>query len=171
MRAGEESLGGGNASPEPSYDRSMTSPEDPAHAFDFWIGDWDVFGPQGKQVGTNTISALFGTGSLTEHWRGVGGIEGRSLNAYDAMRSCWHQTWVDATGTLLQLDGGWSDGAMVLEGIAPSDDDPGRNDLQRITWTPSGDGKQVRQLWEVSGDDGASWQVAFDGRYRRRTTS
>jgi hypothetical protein len=35
---------------------------DPAHAFDFWVGEWDVFGPQGGQVGTNSIKALFGPG-------------------------------------------------------------------------------------------------------------
>ncbi len=147
----------------------MSGQADPSHDFDFWIGEWDVFGPQGKQVGTNTITALFGTGALAEHWQGAGGIEGRSLNAYDVMRGCWHQTWVDATGTLLQLDGGWREGAMVLEGVAPSEDDPSRTDLQRITWTPSDAGDQVRQLWEVSADTGLSWTIAFDGRYRRRT--
>ena len=56
---------------------------DPAHAFDFWVGEWDVFGPQGRQVGTNSITALFGTGMLAEHWHGNGGVEGRSLNAWD----------------------------------------------------------------------------------------
>jgi len=145
----------------------MTTAADPSHGFDFWIGEWEVFGPHGKHVGTNTISALFGTGALAEHWRGAGGIEGRSLSAYDALRGCWHQTWVDATGTLLQLDGGWRDGAMLLEGGAPAEDDPTRSDLQRITWTPSDAGDEVRQAWGVSSDEGASWKIAFDGRYRR----
>ena len=30
-----------------------------ARDFDFWIGEWDVFGPQGRQVGTNSITRLF----------------------------------------------------------------------------------------------------------------
>ena len=47
---------------------------------------------------------------------------------------------------------------MVLEGI----DADAR---QRITWTLVDEG--VRQLWETSKDDGATWTVAFDGRYRR----
>jgi len=138
------------------------------HDFDFWIGEWDVFGPQGKRVGTNTITRLFGTGAIAEDWHGSGDIEGRSLNASDEGRGCWHQTWVDSTGSVLLLDGCLLDGSMVMEGVAPSEDDPRRLDRQRITWTPSEGGREVRQHWEVSADDGATWQTAFDGRYRRR---
>jgi hypothetical protein len=36
----------------------------------------------------------------------------------------------------------------------------------RITWTPSPEGS-VQQLWETSSDGGKTWQVTFDGRYRR----
>jgi hypothetical protein len=146
-----------------------SQPEPPqSHDFDFWVGEWDVFGPKGAQVGTNSVTALFGTGAIAEHWHGAGDIEGRSLNAFDRSRACWHQTWVDSSGGLLLLDGGLSDGAMVMEGVAPAEEDAARLERQRITWTPGGDGSEVRQLWEVSADDGATWQVAFDGRYRRR---
>lgn len=148
----------------------MTSQADPgqpaaAHDFDFWVGDWDVFGPQGRPVGTNTVTSLFGTGAIAEHWRGAGDVEGHSLNAYDSMRGCWHQTWVDSGGSLLRLDGGLVGADMVMEGVAPSETDRDVPERQRITWTPSEDGTRVRQLWEVSNDDGATWRVAFDGRY------
>jgi len=141
---------------------------DAAHEFDFWIGDWDVFGPEGAQVGRNTITSMFATpsasGMLHEHWHGNGGVEGRSINAFDPTRGCWHQTWMDSTGDMLVLEGGLVDGAMVLEGGTPA------ADRQRITWTRVSDpgGAEVRQLWESSRDDGATWTVAFDGRYRRR---
>ena len=139
-----------------------------SHDFDFWIGEWDVFGPKGKQVGRNSITSMYGNGMLHEHWHGSGEIEGRSLSAYDEARNCWHQTWMDSTGGVLLLDGGMRGGAMVLEGRAPSDDDPSRVDTQRITWTQEGD--DVRQVWETSTDDGKTWTVAFDGRYRRRAS-
>ena len=146
-----------------------------AHDFDFWIGDWDVFGPQGKQVGRNTITPMFEGqtgGMLHEHWHGNGGVEGRSFNAYDASRDCWHETWMDSTGGVLQLDGGLRERAMVLEGWGGGDD-LDTVARQRITWTqesgPDGtDGTEVRQVWETSTDDGKTWTVAFDGRYRRR---
>ncbi len=145
-----------------------------AHEFDFWIGEWDVFGPEGRQVGRNTITSMFAnpaaSGMLHEHWHGNGGVEGRSINAYDATRGRWHQTWMDSTGDMLLLEGGLVDGAMVLEGQAPNGEDPTAVDRQRITWTrvSDSDGAEVRQLWESSSDDGATWTVAFDGRYRRR---
>lgn len=137
--------------------------DDPAHAFDFWLGEWDVHDAEGAHVGRSSITPVFGTGALAEHWRGDGGVEGRSLSSWDPERGCWHQTWLDSTGGILLLDGGVEDGAMVLVGI----DADAR---QRITWTaetPSGLGAGVRQLWETSKDDGTTWSVAFDGRYRR----
>src|SRR5262249_40696355 len=79
------------------------------------VGEWDVFGPLGRQVGTNSITALFDGAALAEHWRGVGEVEGRSLNAYDAPTGRWHQTWVDSAGGLLLLDGGMVGDSMVLE--------------------------------------------------------
>jgi hypothetical protein len=137
-----------------------------AHDFDFWIGTWDVFGPEGRQVGRSSITALFGTGALAEHWRGAGDVEGRSLNAWDEMRGAWHQTWVDSAGGVLLLDGGLKDGAMVMEGLANGEAEGAEPERQRITWTPH-DG-EVRQHWQVSSDGGTTWRTAFDGRYVRR---
>jgi hypothetical protein len=131
---------------------------DDAHAFDFWLGEWDVYDPDGEHVGRNSITSPYTTGALAEHWRGDGGVEGHSLNAWDPERGCWHQTWIDSTGGVLLLDGGVREGAMVLTGVTA-------DAQQRITWTSEDGG--VRQLWETSTDDGSTWSVAFDGRYRR----
>ena len=146
----------------------MSTSEDPRHAFDFWLGSWNVFAPDGRQVGTNHIESLYDGAALAEHWEGVGGIRGTSLNAVDVASGRWHQTWVDSGGSLLRLEGGMRGSSMVMEGTAPADDAPVRIDHQRITWTPNSDGT-VRQHWEVSEDGGASWRTAFDGEYRRST--
>jgi hypothetical protein len=139
-----------------------------AHQFDFWIGSWDVFLPDGRHVGTNRIDALFGGRVLAESWSGAGDVLGRSLNSWDAARARWHQTWMDSGGSTLLLNGGLRGTAMVLEGTAPSEQAPGRTDRHRITWTPDPHNGEVRQLWEVSDDDGRTWTISFDGRYRRR---
>ena len=146
----------------------MNELTDEAHRFDFWIGRWDVFGPAGRQVGANVIEAVCDGSVLRESWSGTGGVFGTSINSWDRYRRRWHQTWMDSTGTTLLLDGGWHDGAMVLEGEGPNEDDPSRARRHRISWTLSDDGSEVRQYWEVS-DDGETWSVAFDGRYRRAT--
>lgn len=149
----------------------MSEPDVPSEGtqFSFWLGDWQVFSPAGSPVGTNKITPLYGGRVLVENWSGKGGVEGTSLNAWDPERKCWHQTWMDSTGSTLLLDGAFEDGQMVLEGVSEGDgvQGPQRN---RITWTPSADGAEVRQLWEVSADDGKTWTVGFDGCYRRITS-
>ena len=142
----------------------MHNANGPSHDFDFWVGEWHVFGPAGAQVGTSSITSVLGTGAIAEHWRS-GDFEGRSLNAYDGTRGHWHQTWLDSAGGMLMLDGGLVDGAMVLEGLAPGED-PSAMLLQRITWSPEPGG--VRQHWETSGNEGSTWTTVFDGHYRPR---
>ncbi|TJY58827.1 DUF1579 domain-containing protein [Sinimarinibacterium sp. CAU 1509] len=135
--------------------------------FDFWAGEWDVTDPAGKTVGHNRIDAILDGCALQESWTGSSGFRGHSFNLYDRSRSVWHQTWVDSSGTLLLLEGGLQDGAMVLEGTRHSRE---RNApvRDRITWTPNADGS-VRQHWQSSLDDGKTWQTVFDGLYRRST--
>jgi len=135
------------------------------HQFDFWIGDWDVHDANGKPVGRNRVAAVQKGCALTEQWEGRGGVTGTSLNAWDAERKAWHQTWIDNSGGLLLLDGGLVDGKMVLSGTA--NDSSGKPARQRITWQKLSDGR-VRQTWESSTDGGATWTIAFDGYYSTR---
>jgi len=132
--------------------------------FDFWIGEWKV-SSDGQAAGTNSVVLVHNGCALQENWQGagVGGLSGSSFNIYDQARDQWHQTWVDSSGTLLQLDGALIDGNMVLTGQRPARDD-GKTVLHRITWTPGEDGN-VRQYWEASKDDGQTWTVLFDGLY------
>ena len=123
--------------------------------FDFWIGDWQVHKPDGSFVGINRITREYGGCVIHERYATGRGYSGESLNAYDAARKVWHQTWVDDTGLLLTLEGRWDGKQMVLEG-----------NRQRITWTPDAQGG-VRQLWEAADEKGA-WSVVFDGRYTRQ---
>jgi hypothetical protein len=130
--------------------------------FDFWVGDWDVFDPSGKKVGTNSIKLALNKCALHESWTGTG-MSGNSYNIYFAPEQRWHQTWVDDRGTLLELNGRFEDGKMVLSGEGPAATGGGRA-KHRITWSKL-EGGRVRQLWESSGDGGATWTVAFDGTY------
>ncbi|WP_395702675.1 hypothetical protein [Aquabacterium sp.] len=139
----------------------------PARQFDFWLGRWDVFLPDGSRAGANRIEAVAGGCALLEHWQGRGGFTGHSLNRYDPASARWQQWWVDSSGALLQLSGGWQDGRMVLSGESV---EGAQRRLERITWTPLPDGA-VRQLWEQSTDGGRQWTVAFDGRYVRPRTA
>ena len=130
--------------------------------FDFWIGSWDMYQPNGKKGGESRIEPIASGCALLENWEGGGGFSGKSLNNYDQADQRWHQTWVDSSGSRLVLAGTLIDKQMVL-----SSDPAAPGPLQRITWTPNDDGS-VRQLWESSADAGKSWTVVFDGKYVRR---
>ncbi|MGZ8708639.1 MAG: hypothetical protein ACXW28_00315, partial [Thermoanaerobaculia bacterium] len=95
---------------------------------------------------------------LEERWRGASGLNGASLNIYDAATKKWHQTWVDSSGTLLLIDGGIVDGSMRMG-----------NATNRITWSRL-DGGRVRQVWEQT-TDGKTWTVVFDGTYVPQDTT
>jgi len=128
--------------------------------FDFWIGEWEVFLPGGKKAGDSRIESIAAGCALLENWSGIGGFSGKSLNSYDSDDKRWHQSWVDSSGSRLELAGSYADKRMVLSSA------PGTT-VQRIAWSINDDGS-VRQLWESSVDGGKTWAVQFDGKYVRR---
>jgi hypothetical protein len=133
--------------------------------FDFWLGDWNVYAPDGTLAGTNDVTREMDGCVLQEHWVAAGPPPqtGSSFNTWSPALRRWHQTWVDSTGGFLLLDGGLKNGVMILSGDMPARSGGGtvRN---RIAWSVLGGGR-VRQLWERSRDGGASWSVVFDGTY------
>lgn len=133
--------------------------------FDFWIGEWEVTAKNGKVVGHSRIEKIANGWGLLENWESPGS-PGKSINAWNPAKKCWQQFWVGSGGSVLELTGGLAaDGSMVISG--PSPGPAGRTTLNRITYTPNSDGT-VRQHWEISTDDGASWNTAFDGLYHHR---
>ena len=132
--------------------------------FDFWLGRWKVTDPQGKQVGTSEISRASEGCAIREQWKSASGTGGMSINYYDSDDRKWHQDWVGGDGIILHLHGGLTEGAMVLSGHTKT---PKETLLNRITWTPSPDGK-VKQEWATSANEGRTWKVIFVGIYEKQ---
>lgn len=134
--------------------------------FDFWIGEWEVTNPEGEPGGRSVITKVLNGCAIHEDWHSAAsGFAGNSYSIYDAARAVWHQSWVDNSGTLLQLDGGLQGGKMVLVGDRPTPD--GGTVIDRVSWEPI-EADRVRQLWESSSDGGQTWTLQFDGLYARR---
>lgn len=133
--------------------------------FDFWVGDWEVFGPSGRKAGENKIEKVGNGCVLRENWTGSGGGQGKSMNYYDHSTREWVQVWVGGGADVLPARGGLVDGSMVLKGKHYLRD--GRVQEYRGTWTPLEDGR-VRQFLEKSNDGGETWFVWFDGYYKRK---
>jgi len=136
--------------------------------FDFWLGDWDVYGPAGKLAGTNSIRKEEYGCLLTEHWVNTGGQTGQSYNFVDLATGKWRQVWVSA-GATIDYSGGLNDkGAMVLEGtIGYGAGQPGNGAKFRGTWTPNEDGT-VTQYFQQYDDAKKEWTDWFTGTYKRK---
>ena len=137
------------------------------HAFDFWIGRWDVVTTKdGKPAGSSLIEAVYSGCAIRENWTDPSGYSGGSLNTYDPIAGKWRQTWTDSAGSWREFVGGIEAGKMVLVAHRPLRTDPARTLLERMIFTPNPDGS-VRQFSDMSTDDGKTWQIRYDFTYRR----
>jgi quercetin dioxygenase-like cupin family protein len=132
--------------------------------FDFWIGEWDVFTPDGKVAGHNRIEAIEGGCGLQENWIGAGGGTGRSINSFSPADRQWHQYWLGSGGGILNLSGTFAGDTLTLRGDTKRAG--GVTIAERLQFTRNADGS-VRQFWQQSRDGGKTWSVAFDGKYVR----
>ena len=86
------------------------------HQFDFWAGQWDVYGVKGKQVANSLIEKVYGCG-IRENWMPFGATgAGGSLNTYVPGDKHWEQFWIDSGGTRATFVGGLKGKDMVIEG-------------------------------------------------------
>ena len=131
-------------------------------AFDFWVGQWTVIGPDGKKAGDSSIQFAAKGCAIHETWQSAA-LSGNSYSMYDSGNDQWRQLWVDSSGTSILFSGDFVDGKMALKGETLAGDG---TLYHRLEWTPQDNGS-VRQQWLASEDDGASWATLFDGMYER----
>jgi len=135
-------------------------------AFDFWVGHWEVHGPNGGFAGTNTIERAERGCVLIENWTSVSGGTGMSINYLDKTTGEWVQVWNAEGGSQIHIRGGMTAEGMMLVGtlhrVGADTTTPFRG-----LWTPLPDGR-VRQLFEQSSDSGEAWTTWFDGYYTRK---
>lgn len=138
------------------------------HAFDFWIGEWDVQpsgGPRGP-MGTGATSVIerqLDGCVIQENWMPQGTGAGKSFNIYNRATRQWEQYYVDARGTITLYTGTFhADGNLYFEATQF-----GTTNKVRMTFFNQGP-SQVRQLGHVSTDGGKTWTVTFDLTYVRK---
>jgi len=155
----------------PSY-AQVIEPQSCAHSelygmLDFWLGDWSVYVGD-NLVGTNSIEKTMKGCAVLEHWESIDGGRGTSLFYVDGQRLL-KQVWVTEYGT---MPGGVKEKThqplaeqrqIRFQGRVYAED--GKSYLDRTTLTDLGNGR-VRQLIEVSMDEGTTWRATFDAEYR-----
>jgi hypothetical protein len=152
-------------SPTPAPSAACAAPQH--RQFDFWLGEWDLVGNDGKKSAEDKVVSILGGCAIQENWTGVKSGQGLSLSAYDPATKHWHQTLMDDSGAVLKLEGEFADGKMILVGQRPSQKEKGVTITHRIAWTVLPD-HRVRQFWEASTTGGRTWRPVFEGTYTPR---
>lgn len=137
-----------------------------SHAFDFWVGEWDVTNAQGQPAGKSSVQQILSQCVLFENWTDRQGGQGKSFNVYNTDYSMWQQFWTDQYGRVTEYresertpEGGLRFLAHQRLAKGPS--------LIRMTFTPI-DHNTVHQYGETSIDSGKTWTASFDLYYHRK---
>ena len=139
---------------------------DEAKQFNFWVGEWDVYNPQGRHDGASVIQSFADGCGILENWTGTIGGSGKSINFYDPTAGKWFQYWIGQAGGPARYSGVYRDKAIRYEGepVIVS----GKKMLSRLTFFNI-DANTVRQLAETSSDEGKTWTTSYDYKYIRRS--
>src|ERR1700745_3081061 len=86
------------------------------HQFDFWIGEWEAFGPKGKG-GDSRVERILDSCVILENWTSTqGNYSGKSYNSFNAATGKWQQYWVDNKGGVTEyFDGHFENDKMILQ--------------------------------------------------------
>ena len=136
--------------------------------FDFWIGEWDVYGLNGKKAGDSKIELILDSCIILENWKSAnGGYAGKSFNTYNAVSKQWQQTWVDNRGGSTEFLEGQFDSNKMIFRTMPFSYSKDTVAIRRLTFYNLTPGK-VRQHGEISKDNGSTWKTEYDLEYRRK---
>lgn len=141
--------------------------------FDFWLGEWDAFGKNGQKAGDSKISLILDSCIILEEWTSASvnnsGIRyaGKSFNTYNAITKQWQQTWVDNVGGSTEyLEGKYGDNKIIFK-TKPFPVAKDTMAIRRLTFFNL-DNNKVRQLGEITKNNGQTWIIEYDLEYWRK---
>lgn len=140
-----------------------------ARDFDFWVGDWNVYGANQPDTlgGTNRIEKRSNGCLILEEWTSATGNDGTSMNFLDPTSGQWRQIWMGSNNYIDYSGGLNADGQMVLEGEITYFGASGSQSAPfRGTWTPNEDGTVTQHFQQYDAENDV-WNDWFVGRYVR----
>ena len=140
--------------------------------FDFWVGEWEAYAPNGKKGGDSKISLILDSCVILEEWTSTGAQQGliyagKSFNSYNDATKQWQQTWTDNTGNTTEFLRGEASNGKIVYYADKVTGPKGEIFMRRLTFTKLNNDK-VRQLGERSDDGGKGWTTEYDLEYRRK---
>ncbi|NJB84368.1 hypothetical protein GGR26_000113 [Lewinella marina] len=144
-----------------------TSALDPAAAFDFWVGDWEViwYAPDSTLVrGSNRIEKILDGRVLQETFSDpTRQFYGRSLSVYQPRIGEWRQAWADNQGGYYDFVGWVGEERRIFFTTVPN----ARGELYRMVF---GDitADAFTWDWQVMAAGAEGWVTLWRIDYRRR---
>ncbi len=140
--------------------------------FDFWIGEWEAFGLDGKKAGDSKISLILDSCIIFEEWTSASlqqGLRyaGKSFNTYNASTKQWQQTWVDNVGGTNEYMLGKFENNRIIYISTPFKISKDSMAIRKMTFT-NVNADKLRQHGEISKDNGVKWSTEYDLEYRRK---
>ena len=140
--------------------------------FDFWIGEWEVFGKDGRKAGDSRISLVLDSCIILEEWTSANRMQGlryagKSFNTWNKAVKQWQQTWVDNVGSSTAYTKGAFDKDRIIFYTDPFPFSKDTTATRRLTFFDLGKDK-VRQFSEITKDKGSTWVPEYDLEYRRK---
>jgi hypothetical protein len=133
------------------------------------VGDWDAMVGD-KIIGRDMLASRLQRCAIEEQWTDARGMNGTSLTVFDAVAKRWRQFWIDDSGTVAALEGGFDGDALVLEG--DSNQAGGNSKRVRGTWRPSACTEAkgrctIHVSWESQDAQGKAWTPMYEFDQRR----
>ena len=130
---------------------------------DYWLGDWAVSYPGMSGTSTSKVHLALDQCMIIESWDNGRGHRGENMFAYSADDKSWHGMFADNQGRVhVFVNGTVASGSAEYSG--PSRGPNGETVLNRIRIVEVAPG-HVRQTWDKSSDNGATWTTVFRGDY------
>lgn len=146
---------------------SIQAQEDEAAAFDFWVGEWDLYWYTQDSVkisGTNKIEKILDGKVLQEHFVDPNsGFKGTSISVYNPQAQSWYQSWADNSGGYFHFKGITSDGQRIFS----MTEENKSGALYRMVFSEIQENNLV-WTWEGTRDGGKSWNTAWQIFYTRK---
>lgn len=142
--------------------------DDPAHAFDFWVGQWHLEwkNREGLLVkGSNTIKKILDGTVIQEFFIDPHtGFKGTSISVYNKKKKEWHQAWADNRGGFFNFIGQIEGDRRIFK-TRTYKHNP-QAPIQRMVFYNITD-NHFTWDWQSSTDQGKSWKLLWRIHYTR----
>lgn len=140
---------------------TINTGETPYSDFDFVVGSWDFYIPDGTKIGEQTYIKREEGHLILEEWKLSSGETGLGMSFVDPKTGLWRQVWMSPMYHIDYSGGIDENGAMVLEGTLYPNNGDKSSPIKGI-WAKQPDGS-IKQDFYVFDDKINKWNVLFSG--------